>query len=72
MLEKRADRCYCRHVKLIKSPKNLLHGLLFLLLGVYFIYAGLRMVGFVRVIFLLIAVVDFAIAYSSLRHLWKK
>ncbi len=59
-------------MKLIKSPKNLLHGLLFLLLGVYFIYLGMRTVGLGRIILVLIAVVDFAIAYTSLRHLWKK
>ncbi len=47
----------------------LLKTALFALLGVYFCYVGIRSAGFVRVLFILIGVVDFAIAYNYLRRI---
>ncbi len=53
-----------------RAKRNaILNILLFGLLGVYFCYAGVRSVGFARVILLLIGLLHFAIVYNYVRGL---
>ncbi len=42
---------------------------IFALLGVYFCYAGVKSAGFVRGLFIIIGVLEIALAYSYLRSL---
>lgn len=51
-----------------KSPQaEFILGILFALLGLFFVIYGLRLVGVSRIIFLICGVIDFIIAYVRLK-----